>query len=299
MKKSIILLATLFFVILMISLIGINTKLLKQGFELSNSTKFMIQVNSLLKDVISLLDKRASFIKDEKMLDLLVQNDWSVEDKKVSLFVNIKIISNARNININRLKGKDTTKEDTHQIYDIIEAILKAHNVVDVEYLLNIILDSKDKDLIPRSNESEIALVDSTYEQGLILSMRQFKKILAYYKNQTDDYSVDEINWKKYISFSGNSVDINYISPELLSYILPLSLDETRDILSKNRPIGDINSVFTSSHKSILDKLRVVPFVSDIKCFVDIKVFDKKAKAVFTYNLTNKKALDVSIIAKY
>jgi hypothetical protein len=180
-----------------------------------------------------------------------------------------------------------------------METILRSYNVIDSQYLLNLILDSKDKDLIPRLNESEIALRDNSFEQGDIFSIEQFNIILRYYKQQIDDYSVDAIPWDKFIGFNGKNVDINHMSFELLRFMLNINKDELASLLKEQKPISDINVVFSPQDAKILDTFKVKIFVPIVKCRVNINVFDKAATASFIYDLVKKEARDVNIITKY
>jgi len=283
---------------MMVALIGVNTNLLKRGFDLSNSVKFMIQVNSLLKDVVVLLNSKSKLIKDASTLFVLTNTLWTINDNKASLSVNVDIKSYARVFNINRLK-KDTDQTINNSIYDIISVILTKYNVADPEYFLNLVLDSIDLDINERAYESEIVLLNPDFEQGLILSMRQFQEIILFYKKKTGDYSIDLVPWGDIIGFGGDAVDINYVSKELLAYILPIPKDEIVALLNENRPINSINALFSVSEVKLLDKLHIKTFVPIVRCFVDIDVFGKSAKAMFTYNLESKRVTDVSILTAY
>lgn len=282
---------------MMTALIGVNTSLLKRGFELSNSTKFMIQTNSLLKDIVLLLDSKASFIKDEATLFALTHTNWSIKEKKASLSIDIDISSNSKTFNVNRVKEVNST--DTKSLYGIMEDVLLAHNVIDSKYFLNILLDSIDTDLDERVYESEIALLDSDFEQGLILSMNHFDKILSFYKLKVQDYNIDKVPWDKIIGFGGDSIDINYMSADLLAYILPMEKEALIMLLNDNRPITSLEAVFSLEDKETLDALSVKTFVPSIKCFVNIDVLERTAKANFIYNLNTKRASDVNIFTRY
>jgi hypothetical protein len=47
----------------------------------------MIQINSLLKNVISLLAYRSSFIKNATMLDLLTSKSWNIQNEQMIYFL--------------------------------------------------------------------------------------------------------------------------------------------------------------------------------------------------------------------
>lgn len=283
---------------MMVTLIGVNTSLLKRGFELSNSVKFMIQINSLLKDVVALLDSKSALVKDAPTLFVLTNTAWSINESKASLLVDIDIKSHARVFNINRLK-KDTNQTGNNAMYDIISTILKQYNVVDSEYFLNLVLDRIDVDINERAYESEIVLIKPDFEQGLILSMRQFKAIVHFYKKKVGDYNIDLVPWENIIGFGGSDIDINYVSQDILVHVLPMEKDEISYILDNNRPISNIEALFSPSEAKLLSGLNIKAFVPFVRCFVDINVFDKSAKAVFTYNLNSKRATDVSILTAY
>ena len=296
MKKAVILLATLFFVMLIIFLIGVNTKLLKRGFEISNETKFMVQVNSLLKDIKVLLDKKAPLITNATFLNVLTSAQWSIEYGQ-ALKVTLDMKSDARALNINSIRPPDELggTENRYGIYDIISSILEENEVKDAPYLLDLILDTVDTDLEERSYNSEIASVDANFEQGRIHSMQHFRQILSHYARAVSDSKANSIPWETYIAFTHRQADVNFLDIKMLSSVLKRDESEIAKQIQENSPIEDMSVVFSPDEVALLTSLGVQAFVPIVKCVVHIETLERVAKAEFLYDLKSKRVSDVVI----
>jgi hypothetical protein len=227
---------------------------------------------------------------------MLLNSDLSFDDKKSSISLKIEVNSYADKININKLKKFKKSSKKT--IYDIILTILTSYAVADPQYFISIILDSIDSDNKEIVFGSEIVNYDNNFEDGLIKSMVQFRQIILYYYTQTNDEHIFSIKWEDFIRFSGNGIDINYIHPLLLSYILDLSTEDVNSIL-KNRPIENISLFFDKEQVKILKDLNIKSFIPTVKCNVFIDVLDQQSNAEFIYDLSTKKVRDVVIFAKH
>ena len=296
MKKAVILLATLLFVMLLIFLIGVNTKLLKRGFEISNETKFMVQVNSLLKDITVLIDKKAPLITNATFLNVLTSAQWSIEYGQ-ALKVTLDMKSDAKALNINAIRPPFELGdgESHYGIYDIISSILETYEIRDSTYLLDLILDTVDADLDERTFNSEIALVDANFEQGHIHSMQHFRQILSYYARATNDSKASNVPWEKYIAFTHRQADINFLDTKMLAYVLEREESEIAKQIQENQPIEDMSVVFSPEEVNLLTKLGVQSFVPIVKCIVHIETLERVAKAEFLYDLKTKRVSDVVI----
>ena len=300
MKKSVVLLATLFFVMVLMALVAINTQLTKKGLALSDNTKFMMQINILLKDVTHFLTQKAAFIKDPKILALLISSDMKLDVPKASLFINVDMDSNAKRLNINKIEPEtDNQKAMTKPYYKLFYDILQHYNVGDMELFLSLIRDTIDSDSTERAFESEIVLLQDDFENGGIYSMSHFKQIVDIYKKRSGDFEIDKVPWKELIQFNGDKIDINYMSPKLLGIILNQDESEAKRLQDENSPITDMGVLVSPEDKKRLEAIGVKPFVPNIEVEVSMNVFERDADAIFSYDLKTKKASDVRVKTQY
>ena len=237
----------------LVGLLSINTGLSKRGLELSYHTKFIVQVNSLLKDITKLFATKVGFVKDSTTLLLLTNTDIKLNEPKAGLKITIDIDSDAQKLNINRLINTASTKNQIY--YDIIADILRDFNVIDIDFFLNVVMDTIDSDKNERFYQSEIVLLQEDFENSRIFSYEHFNQILQYYKEKIGDNNIDLIPWDTLIQFHGQEMDINYISPKLLGYILSTDEESIRLTLKDNIPVSDINTLFSQNDQ---DRLRQV-----------------------------------------
>ena len=282
---------------ILISLLAINTAITKRGLELSHHTKFMVQVNSLLVDIVKLFSTKVVFVKDSATLLLLTNTDINLNESKAGLHITIDIDSAASRLNINQILSSASTKNQP--IYDIMVNILQAYNVNDIDFFLNVVMDTIDSDKKERFYQSEIILVQDDFENSRIYSHQHLSQIIAYYKEKIGDNNIDSVPWQQLIQFHSDEMDINYMPPKLLAYVLNRNEEEITLLLQDNIPISDMNTLFTQADKDKLSQVGIKVFVPHIEAKVNMKVFEREAKASFSYDLDSKKADNVRIDTQY
>ncbi len=284
----------------LIVIIGINTEITKKNFNLYNHSKLIHQNNILISNIINVLKSKSSFVSNKETFDILLAQDISFKDKKSGIEMSIKFAPDNKKININNLivyykKNNETTTQYNQHIYDIIARLLYEANVVDVDYFLDILADSIDKDLEPRASVSEIAYRDNRFENGFISSLGHLKKIKDYYIKQTTDSNINKVDFNKYFRFDDANIDINYMDTSLLSQITKKDIEEIKQIVDKNETISDLNEAFGKEHNTTFSALNIKTKSWLAICRLDITVFEKKTKAIFKYNFEKKEASDIKI----
>jgi hypothetical protein len=302
-KQGIILISTIFLMGVLIVIIGINTEITKKNFDLYNHSKLVHQNNILISNIISVLKSKSSFVSNKETFDILLAQNINFKDKKSGIKVSIKFTPDNKKININNLiiysqENNDITKVTTkynQHIYDIIAQLLYKKSVVDVDYFLDILADSIDKDLEPRASLSEIAYKDNRFENGFVASLGHLDKIKEHYIKQTTDTNILKVDFDKYFRFDDAKIDINYIDPSLLSQITKIDIQEIKQILDKNESIVDLSDAFGIEHNNTFNALNIKTKSWRVICGLDITVYEKKTKAIFKYDFEKKEASDIKI----
>ena len=300
--KGIILISTIFLMGVLIAIIGINTEITKKNFDLYNHSKLVHQNNILISNVISSLKDKSSFVTNKETFDILLAQNINFQDKKSGITISIRFLPDNNKININKLiidgqnnnKTEITTTYNQH-IYDIIAQLLYKENVVDVDYFLDILADSIDKDLDPRASLSEIAYRDSRFENGFVSSLGHLKKIKDHYIQQTTDLNINKVDFNKYFIFDDSNIDIHYIDSSILSQITKIDIEELKHILDNNESISNLNDVFGAEHNNTFMALNIKTKAYKAICNLDITVYEKKTKVFFKYDFEKKEASDITI----
>ena len=284
----------------LIAIIAINTEITKKNFNLYNHSKLIHQNNILISNIISVLNSKASFVSNKETFNILLAQNINFKDKKSGIKMSIKFAPDNNKININKLityhkeNNELTTKYNQH-IYDIIAQLLYKASVVDVDYFLDILSDSIDKDLEPRASVSEIAYRDDRFENGFIASLGHLKKIKEHYIAQTTDTNINKVDFDKYFRFDDAKIDINYMNADLLSQITKKDIEEINQILDKNKTISDLNEAFGEEHNNTFSALNVKTKSWQAICSLDITVYEKTTKTTFKYSFEKKEASDIKI----
>jgi hypothetical protein len=102
-----------------------------------------------------------------------------------------------------------------------VSRIFERYPIASPNMFLNILLDTIDMDLEQRQEGSEILASFPDFHNGSIENFTQFEQVIARYLTLTKDSQILDIPWKQLIGFEGEKIDINYVSPEVLSLIAP------------------------------------------------------------------------------
>ncbi len=188
MKKSITLFLTLIFLITAISIVSVIIKKvssLKISYEFPQSSKIIQNTDSFLKktdtkDIINYFERPVFFSsKNGEFMVKIIMNPIC------SININDYLTKNKINLNIDRL----------------LDFLFDKYEIKDPIFLKDLILDTIDADDIERSPKSEIKQEIIKFQDGGIYSFNHLKKIIKYYEKETDDKSIEKIEWQKYFNF--------------------------------------------------------------------------------------------------
>jgi hypothetical protein len=218
-KNGIILMMTL---ILITVMMGIVALVLRESSHLSGLGKRSFsQAASLaiIDDLDHLLPSLLSSLNGAEELDLAMRLPIQLASKKGDFDLNMRLSSPYTKMNINQLADSNgTLNEKYHAAW---MRIFERYPIVDRETLLMVVLDTLDNDLTERSTKTEIKWRENDFNNGSIMSMKQFDRILQRYLTLTKDKTILSIPWENYIGFEGDKIDLNAVNPETLTLLLP------------------------------------------------------------------------------
>jgi len=266
MKKAVVLLIVLGFIIVIIS---ISTILLKIYDKYSSSSYQYISQDSLfIKNTKNILIK---YLKDKNIYKLINKTYPIMINQSLNLQIKISPILNKFNIN-NYIENNKTNI----YIDDTLNNILEYYEILDPLYFKNILLDTIDNDTISRDKNSEIINTNPYFQNGAIYNYKHFQMILNYYYKQTKDKNIYKIPWKQYIFFGEKKkyiLDCNLINKNLAHF---MGLKFKNDIIScKNLITTKISQAFNvhsfDKNKSYLLNIEINYKKNDINLTFDTK----------------------------
>lgn len=251
MKKGIALLITILMLASISLLLIKNFSISERFIEDHTELKLLSIGNRLFLDSTVIVKKTLQDINSTEAYDFLFSMPFVFHQNSFKLTFTFSPIENR--ININNLL-KNNQKQEEYAL--MIEKILISYNVQDPNYFIDLILDTLDNDTVERSYNSEIILKNRFFTNTEIQSIDHFDAIIDYYAQAKDDKNIYLINWNKFIGFSGNGIDINFASIELLRLLIDNPyLDKT----FKNKYYEDYDELGLDEGKiAYLKKLNVM-----------------------------------------
>jgi len=297
LKKAIALLITLSLITLISVIVSKIITIMDNSLKEISNRSSLIQVDILFNDIKKILDKNFVDINDSTTLDMLFLMPYSFSDAKTGISVNIEIESDSNRVNPNLIMDINRSKKGSietinRDIYDLFDRILINYNVQDRELFLNMLLDTIDMDNRERYPNSEIVNYDHFFQNGEIINIRHFKQIVKRYRDLTLDKNIDKVPWDILIGFRSKIIDFNYISPELLSFLLP-SLDKEKLYkLTLNRvlPYDSFKDLeLPDELNEQLKRYNIKFFSPEIWCIIDFQINGYHKNISFQYNLKEKR----------
>ncbi len=307
MKKGIALLATLAILVLISVIVSLSVERSNE-FAKKDYAKYIIQHNTLLKNFIDTFGQFAKDINGSEALFELTLIPIILTDEKTNLTFSAKIGSNSNLLNINWLVKKlDNNESNTStqnpfnkkefeinsDFYTILEKILKDYDVDNITLFMNLLLDTLDNNLFELEYRSELALYERNFLNGEIKGFNQFSKIIDSYILITGDLNINRVPWDKLISFSNKKLDFNFITPELLKYLVTdLSSVELFELTNEKLMSYDEESIkeyLSEEQIEFLKKFNVSFFEPTIKIEFEYSINDLNGDAILEYGLKDKK----------
>ncbi|WP_201338764.1 MULTISPECIES: hypothetical protein [unclassified Nitratiruptor] len=295
MKKSIILLITLILIVAISSLIAVGLHIVQSASKEVQQKKALVQIATFVHDIANILKQKSQDINSSDGLEILISLPIDFTSDEIE--VHVSFDSAAKGINPNNFFKKEQNKTVLNYNYILLfDRILQTNNVQNKELFLALIEDSLDKDLDERIPGSEIALYDKRFAQGRIENFQKFMMLINHYVLLTEDSNIYTIPWKKILGFYNKKIDFNYISPKLLSYMLPyLDIESLKKLtIDKEMNYDDWKELpLAKEYKDELKKYDITFFVPVIQGKLRIKQGQERSSAIFIYNIKEKKVVDI------
>lgn len=226
-RRGAVLLMTL--MLIMIITAGISLLLSHNTKTLSLYQKSLMDANTnkLYLDLKDHLPKLLSRIKTPQDLDYALMLPHTGESDDHRFTYEATFYSLHGRLNINHFADLNGTLHPDYK--GVLENLFIRYPVAHPEIFIHLISDTLDSDKEQRHEKSEIALDDPDFLNGKIESMQQFHRLIERYIAITNDKQILDIPWERIIGFRGEQMDINYVSSEVLSVIIP---ELSRDIVT-------------------------------------------------------------------
>ena len=237
-KKGFALILTLSVLAVIIALTGVLIGYLDNVRRDATYTKALIQGNLYYSDLKSMLDTK--FKSNRKGLyTQLYQTSipLSSPDGRFSLMIHCRPLANGVNINWLGLGNNQQMVDQYTAVLKVFEAIVQRYNLEDATRLQEMILEA-----IGKQDETFVQPEQSRLRQkNGIISYQQFEAILQRYQFEVDDPKVSLVPWKKLFVFneikrdkqgkviSGDKIDGDYITPELISLLFDIDLATVKE----------------------------------------------------------------------
>lgn len=288
-------LITLALIVAISALVYIGLGVVNKASKEVEDKHFLVQTDIFVNSVIDVLKSRESDINSSEGFELLLNLPIDLISEEVR--AHIEFDSAAKGLNPNNFIKVVNKKEKINPDYVLLfDRILQSADVLNKELFIAMIEDTLDKDLEERIPGSEIALYDKRFLQGKIENFKKFEMIMEHYMKLTQDGSIKKIGWRDILGFYSKKIDVNYISPLLVRYIIPYADDELikkvfvdRVVLYKS--VDELN--LPKEERDELKKFNISGFVPVVKADVNIEQGNTKSSATFVFNIKKKKVLDI------
>jgi len=297
---------TLAFVTAIAALIAVGAGLLERGYHQTETKAFLVQSNTLLPSIYTILKQNTGDINDSDALDILLSIPLFFENKQNGMMMDITFASDAGKVNINHLlKSNSGVTADPYTALPLdpavegyLERILTVYNVSDTILLISMVADSIDMDTNERFPGSELSLKNPDFTQGRLYDMQHFNEVIEGYKALTQDYNVDEVPWEHLIGFRNTAIDFNHIEPDTLHFIDP-SIDPATLAEMTTKRVATYASLdalpFTPETKQLLEDLGVAFYAPDVVGTMNVLSKTHQTSYTFTYNLADQKVSEIAV----
>lgn len=186
----------------------------------ASDTKALIQANLYYADVSTIFK---GFKNKKTLFSVLYRRPLPLhsDDGRFSLVLKCEPLSKGVNINWLGLEGDAKEQARLNMAQELFETLAQQYGIEDAGRLLELLHEEMG------GKGKFIAKAQSRLHQKKgIISYEQFADIVSRYQFEADDTNVARVPWQKYFSFSPEfkKIDIEYSSPELISYLFVIDL---------------------------------------------------------------------------
>ncbi len=232
-KKGIVLFVTLMMIMLLLSVINIFLNKTRESKDNVTYENALIQTNLIVQDLLLYL-KKIKF--DEDIIYFAAKAPFPLGFDHSNVVV--KIDSAQKYLDINTLTS-DSVKNNITAGKFI--SLLYKYNISQPEFFLNILQDTIDDDINEKNTglESEIILSIPTFRNGKIYNEIHLNSIIDYYFDKTADEAIYNFPFNKVFSYSSNSIDLNFVSMDVLDILFDDANSYVLEIISEHKKVYD------------------------------------------------------------
>ena len=206
MKKAIVLMMTLGFIALITALVLYTLSISQKSFSAVAQIDAQNQMMLTFQDMTQMLKSISKEIKTEGGLDVLLQTDIPpLTEPKTGMTLGLELDSYMRKINLNALlkqllpaEGNCDLNMTTELLCRPINRFFERFDIRDKQLLIDLMLDTVDKDDLELGSETEIGAEDIDFAQGKIYSYNHLQKIFDQYYRLSSDKNIYRIDREKF-----------------------------------------------------------------------------------------------------
>jgi len=288
-KNAIALLITMMFIIVISVAIGYGLKQVNIASQNVKDENFMYETSILLEDVLKIL-------QSSKDLQSIAESNNSIDELNIflstagTLPISVGGIDALIHIQSARAKYNPRDLNNTVQRHYLKSYLMK--NMINIEYA-NILLDSISGMKEDNSYNSAIFEKNPELFRDYIVSYKQLVKINDFYKQEYNDNSLKNIDFKKLFYFTpeiNTTIDLNYATPEV--WEMMLGCEKQRALALSNgggtyTNIVDLN--LNEEEKFRLSKYKTSFFEPYLQVNVELMQNGSSASISFEYDIKKRR----------
>ncbi len=198
MKKAIVLMMTLGFIAIITALVLYTLSISQKSFTAVAQIDAQNQFSLTFKDFSEILTRMTKEVKTPEALDALLSMDIPpLTEPKTGLTIGFEMVSYMRKINLNTLltqllpaEGNCDMNLSTEILCRPLERFMDKYEIRDKRLLMDLLLDTVDRDDLELGGETEIGATDIDFAQGKIYSFNHLKKIFDQYYRLSSDKNI-------------------------------------------------------------------------------------------------------------
>ncbi len=230
-RKAIVLLMTIGFITLISALVLISLSISKRSFDEVAYLGARNQFSVVFKDFVTLLEKNSENVKTPENLDMLLSFFLpAMVEPKTGIEFGFDVESKMGKLNVNYLLDQmvlDVNDENRTILEKPFFNYFSNYDIRDKQLLLNIMIDTVDKDDSERGAYSEIAAEDFDFRQEKIYSYNHLNKIFEHYYKTSNDaniYKVNRDSWDELFYFGDTNKSKQLLDCNQLDMIPTINL---------------------------------------------------------------------------
>ena len=225
MKKAIVLMMTLGFIAVITALVLYTLSISQKSFTTVADIDAQNQFSLTFKDFTAILKEMTKEVKTPQALDMLLSVDIPpFPEPKTGLTVGFEMESYMKKLNLNAIltqllpaEGNCDLNLSTEILCRPLERFMDRYEIQDKRLMIDLMLDTVDKDDMELGGETEIAADDIDFAQGKIYDYHHLKKIFDRYYALSSDKNVfkltrdavEEVFWFGDTNLSEQMLDCN------------------------------------------------------------------------------------------